>query len=197
MQYRAIFISALLTSISLRSGAQTQKGNIELSLSMGRVSAHQINIASGGDRSPILLVQTGANYFVSFKYFRSKKLALGLSMGAQKISGQSNYSWTNRTQSSPFGFDMRTLTIAPELTLIYKSSKKFCFYGFAGAGYAHSFIVYYAWNLSGNDSYKITPDNISLQITPIGFRFGNSFAGFLELGAGYKGLLNCGLAYKI
>ncbi|BDD00696.1 hypothetical protein [Persicobacter psychrovividus] len=42
----------------------------------------------------------------------------------------------------------------------------------------------------GTDSY------MNFQVSPVGLRFGYDFAGFIELGFGYKGLINSGFAFR-
>ncbi|MCK4288204.1 MAG: hypothetical protein KAW86_03280, partial [Bacteroidales bacterium] len=39
-------------------------------------------------------------------------------------------------------------------------------------------------------------NHFNFQITAVGVRLGKSLGGFMELGFGYKGLLNFGLSYQ-
>ncbi|TRX37946.1 hypothetical protein FNW52_03335 [Flavobacterium sp. ZT3R18] len=42
-----------------------------------------------------------------------------------------------------------------------------------------------------------TTNLVAYQVDAIGVRFGNKFGGFVNLGFGYKGILNAGLSYKL
>ena len=192
----ALPVLFLTSLINIPLTAQTRQ--IDLSAGIGFVSFDQLNIELGSERGPLVVNHSSFISFVSGKYFLAKKFAIGVTVATQNITGNSNDTWISATGHTPFSYNMTTLTIAPEITLAYVRRKFFIFYTILGAGYDHYFVNYSYYNsYGGNGDYKIIPNNINWQYTPLGFRFGNTLSGFLELGLGYKGLLNFGMSYRI
>jgi hypothetical protein len=96
----------------------------------------------------------------------------------------------------PFLYKQVYYTIAAEVKCIYTQRFRSCFYGVLGLGISH-FNESYDYYDGGFDEYNRTRGSIpNIQVTPFGFRYGGDFAGFLEIGLGYKGLLSCGLSYN-
>ena len=61
-------------------------------------------------------------------------------------------------------------------------------------GYAFQNIQYMP--IEGEEEVE-NPGKMAFHINAIGFRFGKSIGGFLELGYGYKGILNFGFSLKL
>ncbi len=189
-----VFGTLLVLAPVRRLNAQTQKGMFEFAAGFGLISAYQINVALGGDRQPVLIDRAYPILGASGKYFFSKRLALGLDINVQHITGASNGDWVIRTNGTAFSYKMTNVNIAPEITFLYVNKRYFRFYTFAGVAYVHSFTTYYN---NGANHYIVYPNNVSFQYTPIGIRVGGDFAFYVEMGIGYKGLLNGGFAYTI
>ena len=51
-------------------------------------------------------------------------------------------------------------------------------------------------NYTSKGSTQETISGVAMQFTPIGIRYGKSFGGFAEIGAGYKGVINFGVNVK-
>ena len=84
-----------------------------------------------------------------------------------------------------------------ELYYIYYFRKRLEIYTLAGFGPAFISTDYTYPN--GNPSAANTSpkeDHIRAQYTPIGVRYGGRLGGFVELGLGYKGVINGGISYK-
>jgi hypothetical protein len=89
--------------------------------------------------------------------------------------------------------------ITPELSWAYYDRNKKAnntnvkLYGVFSVGYAR---------LTNDMVYNTTLDQVNtitggaVQVTPIGIRIGSNVAGFAELGFGYKGLINLGVAAR-
>ena len=177
--------------------AQSEFRNFDIAAGAGLISGTQINIDLSSERGPIMVDQASPIYFISGKYFFRKGVALGLTIATQNITGYSNSDWTAQNYTSTFAYSMNALTIAPELTFAYVRRKNFMFYSVIGVAYVHNSVSYSYIQSSGGDHYKIDPNSLDGQYTPLGFRFGDAFSAFIELGYGYKGVLNGGLSCRI
>ena len=100
-------------------------------------------------------------------------------------------------QKEDLSSNANVTTLAVEVKPIYYNGKLIELYGFAGLG-----ARYYSEKLTSGenntygktDSYPTFLPNT--QWTPIGVHVGKKLSGFLELGVGYKGLINGGISYK-
>ena len=133
-------------------------------------------------------------FHLGYKYGFSSRFTLGATLAA----GVEN---SDFTQKGPDGtlFDTGKMnrfigTLAPEITFNYLNANRFKLYGLAGAGCS-----YYRMNAK----YDHADDKSSgkflfdFQLTPLGFKFGNTFGGFAEVGFGYKGIICVGLFTKL
>lgn len=125
--------------------------------------------------------------FGSYKYFVSEKIAVGGTIGYNSRAKPFNYeNWDRRY------YGIKLMTLAGEGSFYYLKNRNFDLYALGGMG---CFIV-----TSGNYNNRYSNyDNFGLtvQLTPIGVRFGRKFGGFAELGYGYKGLVNMGVSVKL
>ena len=85
-----------------------------------------------------------------------------------------------------------TFAVEPIFNYVYKPAWQL--YGSLGLG---TTIVTFA-NATFNDgtNAKLSLAYVNAHFTPIGVRFGKEFGGFVELGYGYKGILNAGVNYR-
>lgn len=74
----------------------------------------------------------------------------------------------------------------------YVSSKSFQMYAGIAVGYTSENMKYSGSNGTPPDEKNF----INYQLTAAGFRVGNQFAAFAELGFGYKGIANFGMSYQ-
>ena len=51
-------------------------------------------------------------------------------------------------------------------------------------------------NSSSRRHVQERKNGVAMHLTPIGIRYGKSFGGFAEIGAGYKGIVNFGVNVK-
>jgi hypothetical protein len=72
----------------------------------------------------------------------------------------------------------------------YVNNGNFKLYGSVAAG--PSFFK----STSSSNSNTTSSTKLGYHFTPLGLRFGGTFAGWAELGIGYRGLLSAGLAYR-
>ncbi|MEO6687289.1 MAG: hypothetical protein ABIN24_15060 [Dyadobacter sp.] len=125
--------------------------------------------------------------FGSYKYFVSEKIAVGATVGYNSRAKPFNYENWNRRNDG-----IKVLTFAGEGSFCYLKRRNFGLYALGGMG---CFIV-----TSGNYNNKYSDYNnfgLTLQLTPLGVRFGRKVSGFAEIGYGYKGLVNMGINLKL
>ena len=87
------------------------------------------------------------------------------------------------------------ITIAFEAEYRYINKEFFQMYSGLGVGYSFRKDTYKP-NLGEDQEKTYNMDHFNFQLTAAGVRFGKSFGGFMELGFGYKGILNFGLSYQ-
>lgn len=167
----SIFCLALCMFVFIsRSHAQKEKS--EISLGAGYYSLYSLvngapfNVSSG-------------SYVISYRYYLTKNVTLGLGVGAENISNWGSF-----------------VTIAPELTFTYldtrQSTVRVRLYG----------AISYGVSIFSNNTLRTDQADNSgvwatgVQATPFGIRIGRQFAYFAEVGVGYKGLFHTGIALR-
>lgn len=158
--------------------------NLFVTIGSGVVAA----IVTGGE---VQLEDTDASgsglYGVGYHYFVSKNFKLGLS--AQYARYDVSRSFSNGLSASETDTWV-TLLVEPKGQWIDGRVAQL----YSGVGLGASF-----YRSEGRSSAReeVFTDNrtfFSFQVTPIGVRFGRAVGGHLELGFGYKGLINIGLS---
>jgi len=124
-------------------------------------------------------------------------------------NGELSYGNPKFTQTGSEGvsghYSVHTYTLSGEALFAYKKKDNFMFYGYLGFG-ATYFNDVYTLNpyvvgdprlppLPGNP-YNYSDVHWTAQVTPLGLRFGEEIAGFLEFGFGYKGLICGGISVR-
>lgn len=193
------FISIMPIAYSLISNGQcpSNKAQLEVAVSYGIITGSQVadrfNNTDNSDGKT--RTYNSGNSFITVRYFLFNRLALGLSGGITNEKGQ----YTDRTNPSLISSTYKAsyTTIAVELYYIYSFRKRLEIYTLAGAG--PSFTTIQTTTYLGVTTGVTTTnkeDKIKVQYTPIGVRYGGRLGGFLEIGIGYKGLINGGISYK-
>lgn len=144
--------------------------------------------------------------FISYRYYLDNWIAMGVTAGLDYQSGNmTNYSKTNNLQTGKY--KRCAYTIAAEYTFIFMDKHRFQMYSGFGAGYTYyeataSYSDEYYNSIYSNYTYhkeQVThyqSGHINGQITALGVKSNGRFSVCFELGFGYKGLLNLGLAYR-
>ncbi len=184
-----------------KSQAQIEQGQFETSGSIGALSGIQIvrgagqALGGGSDRVPEYDSYGSANFIITGKYFFGSRCAVGLSLSLQSINGSSNNDYTLAVSRPSYSYDRTYFTICPEMTFVYVNRRWFRFYALFGAGIATvTTKISYELGYTGYDN-KTSGIDFNAQITPLGFGFGGQLKGNIEIGLGYKGLLNAGISY--
>jgi len=179
---------------------ESNKGKSELSVSYGRFSGTQLVMAGPGpvndDVPGAVQTANSGNFFATYRYYFTNRLALGLTVGGQKLE----YDWFG-TGYPQLGYEchekMNIIAAAIEMKNVLAYSPGFQFYDVVGVG-ASQRTGSFGDFLPGGYSYYRTPQSstkFNLQISPVCLRFGRNIGGYIELGMGYKGLVNGGLFY--
>ena len=176
-----------------RALAQPEIGQYQLSAGIGTFSSTAI-----GNPGVFMDIKESPSIIVSGKYFVTNHVAIGVSAGMQWVSGDI----IGVTSST--SFKETDIILAFEGTFIYIKSHDFEMYGLLGLG-----VNPYNRSTTENDYPPIpnyqpttyTTQSASLkgtgQFTPLGFRFGDDIAAFVELGYGYKGIFSGGMAFTL
>ncbi|WP_025765127.1 hypothetical protein [Dyadobacter tibetensis] len=169
-----------------------QSANHELQIGFGPWAREQVldDMLSNSFRSlfrlPIHSFDFSESYTLTYRYQTPKRLALGLTAGLTKGS-----TFRDELFSSNTSYGHTNALMAIEAKFAYREVRLWSFYGVAGLG-GYMVKVSNPQNPKGKDIY-VFPTN---QITPLGVRYGKGLGGFVEIGYGYKGILNFGVSSK-
>ncbi len=175
----------------------SNRSQFEITASYGLIRGSQFtdNLSSSGTSGGKTITSASGNAFLSGRYFLFNRLALGFSGGTATEKGH----YTDRTDPSIISSTYSTTytTVAMELYYIYYFRKYLEVYTLAGFGPTFT-SVNTITDHTPNPSTTVTTrqDKVTAQYTPAGIRIGGRLAGFIELGIGYKGLINGGISYK-
>ncbi|MBL7690698.1 MAG: hypothetical protein JNM41_03825 [Flavipsychrobacter sp.] len=173
MQRKMYIFCLALAMIASATQAVAQKGKSEFALGYGRFSIYQF-----ANRPPYNT--SSGTFSLTYRYYLSPTVTLGLGFGQERISNWASFA-----------------SFIPEVTFKYLDTKdshvRVRLYG--SVGYGFSVLT---------DLHPTGPGQVDesgakpwgFQATPIGIRIGRQFAGFAELGLGYKGLLHGGIAWR-
>ncbi len=84
-------------------------------------------------------------------------------------------------------------TVAGEMDIYYVAGNIFKFYGALGFGYTFGNIEY---RTVGDELREKKSNHFNFQFSPISFKVGGRAGGYLEIGYGYKGVLNGGVFFN-
>jgi outer membrane protein W len=189
---------AVLYAATAKAQCPSNRGQLEVTASYGLISSNQVSdnftTADNSAGTKTRTYNSGSS-FVSVKYFLFNRLAVGLSGGVASEKGQNSDRVNPAVVASTYTENFAT--IALEFCYVYHFRKHVEVYTFAGFG--PSFIsteTTFSTGLNAGTTLTSKENKIKAQYTPIGICIGNRLAGFVELGLGYKGVLNAGISYK-
>ena len=165
-----------LAMISFMPKSHAQRGKSEIAVGYGYYSFY--SFVNHGQNNAGYSTSSGTGC-VTYRYYLSQNVTLGMGVGYENISTWGSF-----------------LTFAPEVTVKYLDTR-------------HDYIrvrLYgaFSWGISvladnsvkAGDVDESGPKPWAFQATPIGMRIGRQFAGFVELGLGYKGLVHGGMELR-
>jgi hypothetical protein len=175
---RKIYAFCLLLSMTfVIPNARAQKGKSEIAIGYGYYSVYDfVNHSMNGN----LVTSSGGVPCITYRYYLNKNVTIGLGLAYEDIPTWGIF-----------------VTVAPEVTFAYldtrsKTRTRVKLYGAASYGIA----LFQNKTLQPGESDNSGPWLYGFQATPIGVRVGRQFAGFFELGYGYKGIFHGGLALR-
>lgn len=129
-------------------------------------------------------------FHVGYKYLFTERFGLGgtFTYGREKSNGYHS--------AGDFAGNLKRnhYTLGVEADFKYYQHGIFDIYGLAGLGVTYFNQSYVPVNGAKSKDDKWHPN---LQLTPIAVKMGNAFGVFVELGIGYKGILNAGLFLRL
>jgi hypothetical protein len=187
--HKIIILSSLICYAFLPAQAQ-DKGKEELNFGAGIMASENafsdaiVLSLSALFNDPEEVRIVGAVWALTYKYHVSEKLAVG---------GSSVYNPSPDKWIPDFFRDdrwkRRSLTTAGEVTLFWVKRRGFQFYGTAGVGFFVKRKTLYEMQTE-------TDFGSTFQVSPVGLRMGEKVGLFMEMGYGYKGVLNGGLSMR-
>ena len=194
MKCLSVAILFMLCSITVMAQCPNSIRQVDIAASYGSISGDQVSIGVRTDNRTITSV-SGAT-FLSVRYFLYAYLSLGFTGGVMSEKGQYADSYNRSVIKSTF--TQQATTIAPEIYYVYLYRKYFEAYTLLGAG--ASFITTTtttnATPYAPASTVTEAKDGLKMQYTPIGIRVGGHLSGFVELGFGYKGIVNTGISFR-
>ncbi len=213
------FLFFLFSFITINMGyAQSlNSGDNEIYISQGIVSTNELAGFGEGAISTYMSFPnsiTGA-VFLTYRKHLTKTFSLGVTAGLDNQQGDLSYGDEHHGSFGGYSgtsgsYNRRDYTFAAEVQCAYMKMKGFAMYGCLGAGYTISRTKYTFFNGIYDPQYfygdknSLVPSNpytadfshFNADIMPLGLRFGNDLAFFLEFGFGYKGLIRGGLSLR-
>jgi hypothetical protein len=174
MQRKLYVFLFALTLISFIPQSHAQRGKSEFAFGYGRFSLYQFA------NLPPYNTSTGT-FSLTYRYYVSPVVTLGMSFGYERISNWADF-----------------ISFIPEVTVRYLDTKnnhatRVRLYG--SFGYGLTLLNDLHTGPGKVDESGAKP--YGFQVTPIGIRIGRQFAGFMEIGAGYKGIFHGGIALRV
>jgi hypothetical protein len=151
-----------------------QKGKSEISVGFGTLSAYTLI-----NKRPFSTTGVGV---LTYRYYVNSKLTFGMGIGYENVERWGSF-----------------LSFVPEFTYSYMDLKesriRVKLYGGAAAGLS---VFNDMYDSRGTTTSKVDESGVrfSGQATPFGIRVGRKLAAFGEIGFGYKGTFNFGVAYR-
>jgi len=130
--------------------------------------------------------------FVGYRYCFTNRFSLGGAF-AYDVNSVKVFNEADRNNKREVNRHYMTFALEPKFNYVSKPS--FQLYGYLGLGVT---VVGFADATFDNGS-KVKMSRVpflNVHVTPLGVRFGNEFGGFVELGYGYKGILDAGISYR-
>lgn len=176
---RKLYISCLILVATFSfNNANAQRGKSEVAFGYGYYSFY--SFLNHTQNSAPFSTSSGT-FALNYRYYVSRQVTLGLGMAYEDMT-----SWGSM------------FTIAPEVTVAYMDTRedyvRVRLYGSVSAGI--SVLTQDVIDVKHGEGDESGVKPWAFQATPIGMRIGRQFAGFIELGYGYKGLIHGGIELR-
>jgi len=131
---------------------------------------------------------------VGYRYWFNKRVGIGAHLAFDKNSVKALY--INPSGANEWRIHNRFFcTFAMDFNWNYMNKSACQLYGNVGMGVS---IVSFSNNKTTNSEARLKQiPFFNMHVSPFGVRIGKTFAGFAEVGWGYKGFINAGLSIKL
>ena len=167
-----------------------EKGDHEFTIGYGVTSTNKMANDVAGSFSGLFSLVTSSMetrssgaFHLGYKYAVSKKIKIGAVVAHEELVDE--FRNTYFSQSGEFSYGYTTIAIESDVRYILKEN--FQMYSGLGLGYS----------IMSSDSYDDQTNYMNFHLSAIGIRIGTVVALRLELGIGYKGILNGGISVQI
>jgi hypothetical protein len=197
-----IIFWGLFLGFSNSAYAQNQKSSHNLSAGIGSTSTEAWQDATEDEVNELVKILTlgyhtagiiNRNYSPTWHLTYSRALSgrflIGIGGAYEKASG--DYQQNAQIVGS---FRRQSYSVAAEGKYLYLNNNTVSCYGSLALGYTIN--RQHENKPKEWASINQARNHFNLQISPIGIRIGTNLGGFVELGYGYKGILNAGMNYR-
>lgn len=175
-----------------------EKGTSMLNIGYGGASHNAIIETSVSTLFPAVTVGTASLdnqkssgvFSADYSYFVKDNWSVGASLNYEQIS---NNTVVLNTTTGKQKNTYYTLGITTNYHYVNKGI--FNLYSGVGLAYVYNEEKYNATSSETSDTKKSNSE-LGFQINALGLRVGKKFGGYVELGYGYKGIVNVGISYK-
>lgn len=177
MQRRISLVCLALSMICFIPRSHAQRGKSEFGVGYGAPSFYSFLNVSRNYNVPHS--NSSGVLGVNYRYYLTRDVTLGLGFGYENISNWGSF-----------------VTFAPELTVAYLDTRqertRIKLYG----AFSYGISILQDQNVGVGHADETGPKPWAFQATPLGVRLGRQVAGFLEVGFGYKGIVNGGIVAR-
>jgi len=153
-----------------------QKGKSEIAIGYGYYSDYSFaNHYSNGN----LVTSSWGAPAITYRYYLTRNVTIGLGLGYEDIPTWGIF-----------------VTVAPELTFAYLDTRRARVRVKLYGAVSYGVTMFQNKTLQPGEADNSGPWAYGFQATPFGIRVGRQFAGFVEVGMGYKGLVHGGIALR-
>ncbi|MEH0155888.1 hypothetical protein V6R21_17210 [Limibacter armeniacum] len=196
MKFKWIIMSIVMLLCANFSAIAQEKGTSEFVIGIGGLTSNDLL----NDISNLIVTGTSVgnvNYsntstfgavYLGYRYTIVDRWVLGLAFVYQQVKEDVKVNGSDAGEAK-YGY----YTVGIESDYRYISREAFQMYSGIGVGFTFQDDKY---DGSSSDIADSDDRYFNFQINALGFRFGKAFGGFLELGYGYKGVVNAGVSYQ-
>lgn len=183
--------------------SQSKKGDYELGAGYGALTIPQIEDFTSSTLLYSVMLGTydpnttsySGSLNVKGRYFIKDRIGVGAAVAYEQIKQEPLSRWGGNPQKLG-EMKISYYSIMPSATFIYSNRRVVQLYSEVSLGAGIKTEKFWAEKNSTGHDESHTTAYFAYQLTPFGIRVGRKFAGFAEVGIGYRGCLNAGVSYR-
>ena len=192
---RKKLLVAIFISFSFLSALHAQeKGTSDISANIGfgtstEISNLFVDVLTGGFTGGQIStseIKAGPTFGLTYRYAVVNRWMVHADVFYQKMTSDV---YVSGVKNGELDYSYVTVGIGTD----YRYISRNIFQMYSGVA-----VAYTSENVKSSGSYNSPDTNgfVNYQFNVLGFRVGKKFAGFAELGYGYKGIINAGVSYQ-